>query len=313
MGEVAEAISRVLRGATRNVVLVAPFMKAGTLARLLEGIGSGVQVECFTRWRPEEVASGVSDLEVADLIEALPQGRLFLVSNLHGKLYCGDNAAIATSANLTATALGWREPANVELSIPLARSASAIADFEARVRTTSVSATPEIRALVEDAATHLPVHPRAGSKWPDHQEEPLGEPSGRLLWMPTTLVPSELFSLYMGRDHHVSRLAADDAYRDLEMLGVPTGLDQAAFRQVVRALLVQHPVLSRLRTMALRKSLSFEDAERLLDFAGNQGFAGAREMFRVAAGWLAWWFSDELVVQQEEGRTRLRSVRRHSD
>lgn len=311
MGEVAAAISRVLCGATRNIVLVAPFMKAGTLARLLDGISRGVQVECFTRWRPEEVASGVSDLEVADLIEALPEGSLFLVSNLHGKLYCGDDAAVATSANLTATALGWREPANLELSIPLPRSASAIADFEARLRTACVSATPEIRALVEDAAAHLPVHPHAGPKWPDHQqEEPLGEPSGRLLWMPTTLVPSELFSLYLGRDHHVSRLAADDAYRDLEMLGVPTGLDHSAFRQVIRALLVQHPVLSRLRTMALTESLSFDDAERLLDVAENQGFVGAREMFRVATRWLAWWFSDELVVQQEEGRIMLRPVRR---
>lgn len=313
MGEVAEAISRVLYEATQDVVLVAPFMKANTIARLLDGVSSGVQVECFTRWRPQEVASGVSDLEVADLIEALPAGSLFLIPNLHGKLYCGDDSAVVSSANMTATALGWREPANLELAVPLPRSVAAIVEFEARIRAASVSATPEIRALVEDAAAHLPVHPYAKAKWPNHQEEPVDGPGGPLLWMPATLVPSELFSLYMGRDHHVSRLAANDAYRDLEVLGVPTGLDRSAFRRVIRALLVQHPVLSTMRAMALRESLSNKDAERLLDAVDRRGFAGPTEIFRVAARWLAWWFSDELEVKQEDESIILRPIRSSSN
>ena len=52
-----------LSGARTRVLLCAPFIKAGVLKRLLTVIPASVTLDIVTRWRPEEIAAGVSDLE----------------------------------------------------------------------------------------------------------------------------------------------------------------------------------------------------------------------------------------------------------
>ena len=81
-----------LVGAARHeVVLVAPFMKMQVVASVLEATPKQVRVSLFTRWNPEEVARGVSDLEVFDLVQGRPNTVLSLVNNLHAKLYIADD------------------------------------------------------------------------------------------------------------------------------------------------------------------------------------------------------------------------------
>lgn len=91
----------------RDILLVAPFVKAHTLERLLGQVAAEVAVRCVTRWRPEEIVAGVSDLEVWPLLRDRVQSSLWLHPDLHAKLYRADDTCLIGSANITDTALGW--------------------------------------------------------------------------------------------------------------------------------------------------------------------------------------------------------------
>src|SRR3546814_20286660 len=81
-----DALLALLSSATEPVFLIAPFIKQDAMARLLGAIPDDIAVTCVTRWRPDEIAAGVSDLEVFDLIRARASGTLLLQPHLHAKL-----------------------------------------------------------------------------------------------------------------------------------------------------------------------------------------------------------------------------------
>ena len=72
------------------MLLVAPFIKVGAFQRLLASIADEVSIHCITRWRPEEIAAGVSDLEIWPILRDRPHSRLWLRPDLHAKFYRAD-------------------------------------------------------------------------------------------------------------------------------------------------------------------------------------------------------------------------------
>lgn len=62
-------LSNLCSKANREVLLVAPFIKASVIEILLDKISPGVSLKCITRWIPEEIVAGVSDLEVWNLVQ----------------------------------------------------------------------------------------------------------------------------------------------------------------------------------------------------------------------------------------------------
>src|SRR5947199_2775416 len=106
--------------ASETLVIAAPFIKDTVLARVLDVLPSTVRrVTCITRWFPEEIAAGVSDLEIFDRLAAYQNARLLLHPHLHAKLYRADHRCLVGSANLTNRALGWSSPPNLELLVEL--------------------------------------------------------------------------------------------------------------------------------------------------------------------------------------------------
>ena len=59
-----EALLTLLAGARSEVVIFSPFVKVDALRQALATVPSGAELRVVTRWRPEEVHAGVSDLEV---------------------------------------------------------------------------------------------------------------------------------------------------------------------------------------------------------------------------------------------------------
>ena len=57
----------------RDVAIIAPFIKVEALTSLLEVVPSTSHLRCVTRWLPREVADGVSDPEVFDVLEETRQ------------------------------------------------------------------------------------------------------------------------------------------------------------------------------------------------------------------------------------------------
>ena len=110
-------IRELFREASKATI-VAPFIKTDALRSLLETIPPNVQLRCVTRWRPTEVAAGVSDLEILDLLRERGTFELLLVDRLHAKLYVADDRCLAGSANVTLSALGETTGAgNIEVLI----------------------------------------------------------------------------------------------------------------------------------------------------------------------------------------------------
>lgn len=98
-------LSGLFRACRKELRLICPFIKAGTLERLLTVCPAQV-IRVITRFNLGDFAEGVSDISSLRLL--LERGaEIRGVKNLHAKLYVSDaDKAVVTSANLTKAALG---------------------------------------------------------------------------------------------------------------------------------------------------------------------------------------------------------------
>ena len=94
-----ERIVALARGAT-EAVIVAPYIKEHSLLRLLEQLPHLERLTCVTRWLAGDIAVGVSDTAVRDLVRSFG-GAFRLHPGLHAKYYRFDDAVLVGSANLT--------------------------------------------------------------------------------------------------------------------------------------------------------------------------------------------------------------------
>ena len=247
--DLAELVSR----AEREIVIAAPFIKAPVLASLLEHAGA-VPVTCITRWKPEEVAAGVSDLEVFDILAGRAGSALLLWPLLHAKYFRADARCLVGSANVTGRALGWATPANIELLIEAPATHPRLAAFEQRARAEARPATPDLRALVDEAAAAI----RRERFWPvppsdSSEDERLADdgrrqtPSdGHRTWLPSLRQPTNLQTAYSGGLDQLTAVAREAAQRDLTALDPPAGLSPAAFSAAITVSLLQMPMIVRI-------------------------------------------------------------------
>ena len=91
----------LLAGAVGEVTIIAPFVKVDALRSLIDVVPSAVHLRCVTRWLTREVAVGISDPEVLDVLEERGNFSLSLVDRLHAKLYIAGNRCLAGSSNVT--------------------------------------------------------------------------------------------------------------------------------------------------------------------------------------------------------------------
>ena len=97
------------------ILLIVPFIKVDALRRLHEVHKNEVKIKVICRWRPEDIVSGVSDLEVYSYLKERGS-QLYLNPDIHLKLYAfSSNVSFNTSGNLTMRGLGYSEKANIEV------------------------------------------------------------------------------------------------------------------------------------------------------------------------------------------------------
>ena len=227
-----------VEASTDPVLLVAPFIKVAAFRRVLDAIPETTPVACVTRWRPDEVASGVSDLEILDRVRARQNTRLMLHPHLHAKYYRAGRYALVGSANLTGTALGWTEPSNLELLIRHDAETAELQAFESALFATVINATEIIRRAVADAAEAIKLLHPAAPGWRRSAPSPDVLPAAN--WLPTCPRPDLLFSVYNETigDQLLSN-ARHLAERDLAFLDPPVGLGSLAFHGYIAAMLRQ--------------------------------------------------------------------------
>lgn len=234
---IGQQLIDLLGEAQGEVLLVAPFMKLAAATRALAAVPAAVTAICFvTRWKPEEVAAGVSDLELLDLIDSRPGAKLLLHPCLHAKLYRVDKRCLLGSANLTSKALGWAAPPNLELLVEYDTVSRAVQAFEQQLFENAIPATAEIRAAVAAAAASF-------SRMLPGSPEPVET------WLPSCPAPERLFNVYA--EFETFRLAdssAEAGRADLRVLAIATGLAEGAFHQFVVATFSQMPLVQRIKS-----------------------------------------------------------------
>lgn len=225
--------------ATSRIVLAAPFIKEHVIRRLLHAIEPSCEVIVVTRWRPEEIKAGVSDLGVFPyLVESGSQ--LKTCSNLHAKYYRMDQTCWIGSANLTSTALGWTSNPNLELLIQV--RASRLAQFEHDLLASSYEVDQSIFLSMTEAVACLPdIAPIEGAT--------ISESDGMPDWWPQVRHPEQLFDFYSGSPN-VTTANRQAALIDLAYLKVPAGLDSSSFKSLVGAILLQAPTVQALDQFA---------------------------------------------------------------
>jgi hypothetical protein len=239
--------------ATNAVVLVAPFIKSAALERVLDAIPTGITaIRCITRWRPEEIAAGASDVEIFDLLQLRPGARLFIHPLLHAKFFRADGRCLIGSSNLTQRALGWATPANFELVLETPFDTHGLRDFERLLFTTSFEASEQLKKEMIAAAEVM----RASGNHPKLlSEEGLGNDNSTAFpangWLPLCTRPDRLYQIYASQD--IDRIVGwtlEAGQRDIRSLRIPDGFSGTTFCQFVAASIQQTPLVQRIHEAA---------------------------------------------------------------
>ena len=149
---IGERLLSILSRAESSVRIAAPFIKIHSLERALSEIPAEVEVTCVTRWRAEDIASGVCDLEIFDHLQNRKNASLLVHPQLHAKFFASNNVCLVGSANMTHTALGWRSPSNLELFVELDAHEHDLNEWWAKLLESSIVATQAMKAALADQA-----------------------------------------------------------------------------------------------------------------------------------------------------------------
>jgi hypothetical protein len=283
--------------AKKTVFLCAPFIKYGVAKRLLAAVDPNVDVEIVTRWHAEEIAAGVSDLAVFDLVESRPGVIMRLLDNLHAKLYAADDRVLVGSANLTATALGWCDDPNLELLIPVPADAEAVLRCR-EVLALARLATVEERAIIQAIVDGLRRPPLPGSKAVD--DAMVG------LWLPKLAAPERLYAAYVpsARDR-LTTSAIEAADHDLQALALTPGLSEHAFRDQVADRFSTMPAVAAILT-AVQSDLSDSAAVDLIETLVGSSDMLATARWQIVRDWLTYFLRDKYEIAPQSYVTRLK-------
>lgn len=287
-----DAILGVARRAESHLFLVAPFIKAHALVRVLEEVAPTVSTTVVTRWHLMELIAGVSDLEIWPTLRERDD-QLVLQPRLHAKIALSDSEAIAGSANITGAALGWTSPANEEVVLPaLDEYLRALESMVRRLAGTGVvvddNIYSEFGALVDEAGGI-------------GQSEPAPPPNVMsaipTLWSPTTRDPADLEALYSGNHHRLTASAAQAATSDLIALEVPPLLTSELFHTHISMQLLQHPLVAELeRELAVPRR--FGELLQIVRKWSGEAREPAAERLQTLMRWLLYFQADRWLYKK---------------
>ncbi len=199
----------------KDIVIVAPYIKADALSRVIGKVGNDVSLTCVTRWQVEDVVAGASDVDCYSTIKQVG-GEFRLHPSLHAKYFRADEHILIGSANVTNSALGWATEPNVEILC------SPGADFDAATfETMLVEDSREIgdREFARWQSIESTISQDDRKEFSEHKWPHLNT------WRPTTRDPSNLLLAYWGfQDEIASSDELRSAKRDLDILHMPQGM-----------------------------------------------------------------------------------------
>lgn len=274
MDPLGDQLVEILRGARQECLLAAPYIKCGALSKVLGAIDSSCHIRMVTRWRIEEIAAGVSDIEIWPLLCARGNADLWLQPVLHAKYYRANEQILIGSANLTDAALGWGFKPNLEI-LESPRDGFQWRNFERVLLCGATPVTDELFQAFASALEAFPKPPLIASPIPHDV------PNGVADWRPSLRFPEDLFSYYAGNLEALTSAAREAAARDLATLQPPNGLSSTAFKSWIGLAILQN-VEFRAIDALVDTSRRFGEMRELL--AGR----GAGDASRAWQTWMRW-------------------------
>lgn len=288
-----EVLQQAARAASRDVCLIAPFVKIDVVEKLFAQLPKEVPVTIVTRWIPAEVAAGVSDLEVFDAVSSRVGAGLLLNSLLHAKLYRFDETYIFGSANLTSKALGWRAPTNIEILRHAVGETTDLRRFEADLLASSMWADARYRDEVQRQVDGLV---EAGFDAAALAAETGGLPSS---WLPSCAAPEKMWEVYsdpVSARRRMVESAFDAACADIISLQIGQGLSEVQFYRAVSGTLNQMPLVRAIEREAAG-GLDADRAAALIVAGGSTTPYGTEQMWEVLVAWLQYYFPDRYRME----------------
>ena len=278
-----------------GVAVIAPFIKTDALRSLLEVIPSGSHIRCVSRWLPREIAAGVSDPEILDLLEARGNFSLSLVDRLHAKLYIAGDRCLAGSANVTLAGLGeGNDYSNIEILVETTIDdpgiAAALEEITQAERPATRNMAQTARLLADSLANSVTsaVSPEAP-------------------WFPGSRRPEHAYRFYTQPPNGYVGAADQVLLADLAGSNLQPGLYEEEFRRAVRSLLSIIPIAETLLESGEDMTFTRADASMYLETIASEDFS-ANDLWNAFVNWMAYFFPDK-VMKQEITEIALRRAR----
>lgn len=283
--------------ARQSVLLCAPFIKIGVIKRLFAAIQADVPIDLYTRWHAEEVAAGVSDLAVFDFVQDRPHTHLYLLDQLHAKLYLTENRALVGSANLTATALGWCTVPNVEILVAVNPNGEEVRRCMTALASAR-SATSAERLALQAEVDALRRTPLPGAEAVD--ETMTG------IWLPRFGAPDKLYRAYVpeSRDRLPLHLV-EAAQQDLAALGIDPALTREDFNANVAEQFRSMPAIQNILTL-ISRDVSDEEGAAIVASLPHDLDMPPEAIWEIIRNWILEFLPNQYEVVPQSFITRLR-------
>ena len=298
-----DRIKSLINGAKKEIILCSPFIKAKVLESILESAPTGIPVRIITRWRPSEVAAGLSDLTVFDIAKDRPNTELALLYHLHAKIYVADEKCLVGSANLTASALGWCSNPNLEILICSTNSNPDV-KFLLSGLSMAKPATFQIRSEIENQIAKL-----SNLKLDEGIDvDPDFATQFTAPWLPRCATPDKIFDIY--RDRSTSIVVDEtraDAISDINVLLPAGGMNRKDFYSFVREALYQFPSFQQILNQIPAKLSDAEGEAIISDIRPELSQPDLQKQWQIVRDWIVTFFRSEFEMAPENYTLRLKT------
>ncbi len=256
-----------------TAVIAAPYIKLDALTKTIDALRRDASIDVFTRWTPEDILSGVSDLECRALVVERG-GRFRLHNRLHAKYFRFGQSMLVGSANLTASGLSYAHRGNLEILCEPGSRFDAN-EFERTLRQESRDVTDaEFLQWRQFAETNRDT---LGSAKPV-------DDASLANWHPQTREPAYLWLCYTGRQADIpSSEQIPLATQDLQALNVPPGISETEFYGWIGMRLLASPFVN----SVMRLEAGADDAAwRALSAEWDISMGEASRRRETAQSWL---------------------------
>ena len=287
-----DRIRALFESTVNGATVIAPFIKVDALRSLLDVIPSDTHLRCVTRWLPQEIAAGVSDPEILDILEDRGNFSLSLVDRLHAKLYIAGDRCLAGSTNVTLAGLGeGGNYRNIEVLVETTLTDPGIATTLKEISQAERPATKimaqTVRRLADSISTSMTSVVDLEAPWFPGSRRP--EDAYRFYTQPP--------SGYVGATDRVLLV-------DLASSNIQPGLEEDKFQTAIRSLLAAIPIAETLLEASEDMTLTRADVYTYLETIAGDEFS-TNDLWLAFVNWMAYFFSDQ-VMKQEIAETALR-------